>query len=67
MSSPSPSTVPPGWYPDPSGERQWRVWTGMQWSDLTRPYRASAATSVANDLALITALHRLVRYGIVGV
>jgi hypothetical protein len=67
VSSPSPSTVPPGWYPDPSGERQWRVWTGMQWSDLTRPYGAPAATSVASDLALITALHRLVRYGIVGV
>jgi hypothetical protein len=43
------------------------VWTGLQWSDLTRSYGAPAAASVAANLALITALHRLVRYGIVGV
>ena len=32
------SPAPPGWYPDPGGERQWRVWTGTEWSDTTRPY-----------------------------
>jgi hypothetical protein len=59
--------VPSGWYPDPSGARQWRVWTGTQWSELTRPYGERApAPSIVSDLSLIQALHRLVRYGIAG-
>jgi hypothetical protein len=59
--------VPSGWYPDPSGARQWRVWTGSQWSELTRPYgEVAPAPSIATDLSLIQALHRLVRYGIAG-
>ena len=64
----SPASLPPsGWYPDPSGARQWRVWTGTQWSELTRPYGDVApAPSIVSDLALIHALHRLLRYGIVG-
>ena len=66
MSSPLPSTPPPGWYPDPGGERQWRVWTGAQWSPLTRPYGANADGDLVDRLALIQALHRLVRVGIVG-
>lgn len=61
------TVVPSGWYPDPSGERQWRVWTGSEWSTLTRPYGApTVAPSIAADLSLIQALHRLVRYGITG-
>lgn len=67
MSFHSPSAVPPGWYPDPAGSRQWRVWNGSQWSSVTRPYGESeAARSLVADLPLIQALHRLVRYGIVG-
>jgi hypothetical protein len=63
----SSTAVPSGWYPDPSGARQWRVWTGTQWSELTRPYGDVAPPpSIANDLSLIQALHRLVRYGIAG-
>jgi hypothetical protein len=63
----SPTPVPSGWYPDPSGERQWRVWTGRDWSELTRPYGELAPTpNIAADLPLIQALHRLVRYGIAG-
>jgi hypothetical protein len=63
----SSAPVPSGWYPDPSGARQWRVWTGSQWSELTRPYGdAATAPSIATDLSLIQALHRLVRYGIAG-
>lgn len=59
--------VPTGWYPDPSGGRQWRVWTGTQWSELTRPYgEVATAPSIVSDLSLIQALHRLVRYGIAG-
>jgi hypothetical protein len=59
--------VPSGWYPDPSGARQWRVWTGSQWSELTRPYGdVEPAPSIVGDLSLIQALHRLVRYGIAG-
>jgi hypothetical protein len=58
--------APPGWYPDPAGERQWRVWTGDRWSELTRPYAtASMRSDVSGDLGLIKALYRLVRYGIV--
>jgi Protein of unknown function (DUF2510) len=63
----SSAPVPSGWYPDPSGARQWRVWTGTQWSELTRPYGELApARSIVSDLSLIQALHRLVRYGIAG-
>lgn len=60
------STVPPGWYPDPSGARQWRVWTGANWSELTKPYGEPVVEpSVVPSLPLIGALHRLVLYGIV--
>jgi hypothetical protein len=59
--------VPSGWYPDPSGERQWRVWTGTEWSTMTRPYgEVAMAPSIVAELPLIQALHRLVRYGIAG-
>lgn len=66
MSLAAPSTAPSGWYPDPGGERQWRVWTGSTWSELTRPYADPVVKpSVITSLALIAALYRLVRYGIV--
>jgi hypothetical protein len=43
------------------------VWTGSEWSSLTRPYgEVAPASNLVNDLPLIQALHRLVRYGIVG-
>jgi hypothetical protein len=63
----SPGSVPRGWYPDPGGERQWRVWTGEQWSEMTRPYGepAQPVTSLVESLPLLRALHRLARYGIV--
>ncbi len=57
---------PPGWYPDPGGERQWRVWTGTKWSEVTRPYGESLPSeSLVGSLGLIHALHLLVRYGVV--
>jgi hypothetical protein len=62
----SPSTIPPGWYPDPGGVRQWRVWTGVMWSELTRPYGdRSQSPSIVGSLELIGALRRLTKYGIV--
>ena len=65
MSSTPPSPIPPGWYPDPSEARQWRVWNGAAWSELTRPYGEPVVrASVAASLQAIGALHRLVRYGI---
>jgi Protein of unknown function (DUF2510) len=68
MSLPSSSTTPPGWYPDPSGERKWRVWTGTSWSELTRPYGELASNdSIAPSLGLIQALSRLTRYGVLAV
>lgn len=33
--------VPAGWYPDPSGEPQWRVWNGAAWTALIRPFGAT--------------------------
>ena len=67
MSSPLPSAVPPGWYPDPSGARQWRVWTGDRWSDLTRSFGAAPTTrDLVTSLPLIQALHRVRRYGVTG-
>ncbi|HEY5304832.1 MAG TPA: DUF2510 domain-containing protein [Acidimicrobiales bacterium] len=63
------SQIPPGWYPDPSGGRQWRVWNGTAWSDVTRPYGepVSSVSSLALDtsgLVLVSALHRLTQFGI---
>jgi len=68
VSSSTPSIVPPGWYPDPAGNRAWRVWTGTQWSELTRPYGAPLEdASALEQLRLVQALRRLVHYGIVSV
>ena len=54
-----------GWYPDPAGARQWRWWTGGAWAASTIPYGEPASpVSIVTDIALIQALHRLVRYGI---
>ncbi len=62
-------TVPPGWYPDPTGERQWRVWNGLQWSDVTRPYGtrdAFADSTVLGqpELETLGTLRRLTQFGI---
>ena len=69
MSDPT-RLIPPGWYPDPSGERQWRVWNGTQWSDVTRTYGPSG-TVVEPTLSLgrpeletLDALRRLTQFGI---
>lgn len=59
---------PAGWYPDPSGARQWRVWTGADWSSATRPYGDPApARALAPSLSLVRALRRVVDLGVVGV
>ncbi len=67
----SPSyEVPPGWYPDPSGARQWRVWTGTTWSEVTRPYGERSVTTSQRSsvsLDLVSALRRVLTTGIVGV
>lgn len=71
MSFSTPSNVPPGWYPDPAGEREWRVWTGTAWSTLTRPYGApapaGAGAAPGADAALALALRRVVGVGVLGV
>jgi hypothetical protein len=60
--------VPPGWYPDPSGSRQWRVWNGTDWSDVTRPYGdAVVAPRFVTNLGLVQAMRRVLDAGIVGV
>jgi len=68
VSNSSTNSPPPGWYPDPSGQRQWRVWTGTTWSELTRPYGEPVSTpTLVDSLPLISALNLLVRFGIVAV
>lgn len=68
MSLSTSTDVPPGWYPDPSGSRQWRVWTGAAWSELTRPYGDAVETPrFATNLALVQALRRVLGAGVVGV
>lgn len=68
MSSPDIGPVPPGWYPDPGAERQWRVWTGSNWSSVTRPYgEPDAPTALSESLGLVTAVQRLIRYGVVAI
>lgn len=65
----SSSTTGPvaGWYPDPSGDRAWRYWTGAAWTASTISYgEPPVVSSTVSDIALIQALHRLVRYGIAG-
>lgn len=47
--------IPSGWYPDPSGRPQWRVWTGSQWSTVTRPYQAQTPPTKQ----LFASLHRV--------
>jgi Protein of unknown function (DUF2510) len=60
--------VPPGWYPDPSGERQWRVWTGTTWSEVTRPYGEPVeAPRLDDNFELLLALRRVFGAGIIGV
>lgn len=67
MESASPSATPPGWYPDPSGQRQWRVWTGDRWSELTKSYGESVAvTGLGGSFELVRALHRVARFGVTG-
>ena len=49
MSPTESPTVPPGWYPDPGGLRQWRAWNGRAWTDLTRPYAQPTHTEWSLD------------------
>lgn len=60
----APGIVPPGWYPDPSGGRQWRAWNGAAWSGLTRPYATSSPTATPPSRSEARALDHLVRYGV---
>ncbi len=65
MSDSLPSSTPPGWYPDPSGSPQWRVWTGSRWSELTRPYGARPEISqLLTNFKEVRALRGAARYGI---
>lgn len=68
MSSRPSATIPPGWYPDPSGARQWRVWNGTSWAHLTQPYGpVTGATRLADHLSLLRALRRVRDVGVIGI
>ena len=64
------ASVPPGWYPDPAGLRQWRVWNGTTWSDVTRPYGPLETPTHADsrfdpaELETLGSLRRLTQFGI---
>ena len=62
----TPATpTPPGWYPDPGGERRWRVWTGAEWSETTRPYDTRPYdTRPTSAATYATAPTYLRRYGV---
>jgi Protein of unknown function (DUF2510) len=62
----STMTAPPGWYPDPAGEPQWRVWNGREWSALTKPFGFSTPGSAPTvDFFIRSSLTRLRRFGVV--
>jgi hypothetical protein len=64
----SSNATPPGWYPDPAGQREWRVWTGDEWSEITRPYGELAKSSrFVGSFPLVQALRRVFTLGVVGV
>ncbi|MHB2029412.1 MAG: DUF2510 domain-containing protein [Acidimicrobiales bacterium] len=68
MSTTSSQMVPPGWYPDPAGSRQWRVWTGEKWSEMTKPYGETRAnTSLVVNVSLAQSLRRTATFGVLGV
>ncbi|MFY9782979.1 MAG: DUF2510 domain-containing protein [Acidimicrobiales bacterium] len=68
MSLSTPSATPAGWYPDPAGDRQWRVWTGTAWSDVTRPYGERVEPSrLVGNIHLAHAMRRVFGAGVVGV
>lgn len=63
-----PSSIPSGWYPDPSGAPQWRVWNGHDWSTVTRPFSTRDDQPTTENLAVTSTLSslRLVRrFGVV--
>ena len=68
MSFSSSNAIPPGWYPDPGGSREWRVWTGEEWSEVTRSYGDPARSSrFAGSFRLVQALRLVFTLGVVGV
>ena len=60
-----PLSPPSGWYPDPSGEPQWRIWNGAHWTELTRPFgEPPAAAAAVPTLDLVRALTWCARIGL---
>ena len=57
------SGPPAGWYPDPAGQRQWRVWNGHSWADATKSF-GDDPHSAAATVPAVRAHDALVRYGV---
>lgn len=65
MQPESSSSIPAGWYPDPAGTPQWRVWNGHEWSQLTKPFNLNPPISPVVAVAGTTrALRQLRAVGI---
>jgi hypothetical protein len=55
---------PKGWYPDPTGAPQWRIWNGTTWSEHVRVFSAPAPPLVSS-LEAVRATAVLERGGVV--
>lgn len=62
MSEAASESPPKGWYPDPTGAPQWRIWNGTTWSEHVRDF-TSPAPSLATSLEAIRATAMLERGG----
>ena len=64
MSDRDTSAPPAGWYPDPTGERAWRVWNGRDWSHVTTSF-GEEPIATSKLLEVIRAQNALCRYGVI--
>lgn len=48
MTNAQVDSPPKGWYPDPTGAPQWRIWNGTTWSEHVRGFSAPAPPLVSS-------------------
>jgi hypothetical protein len=62
--APAVIVAPPGWYPDPGGERAWRRFDGDDWTDELIAY-GEESTRPGRRVESVAAHRAMLRYGIV--
>lgn len=50
--TPQPSSPPPGWYPDPSGQNRW--WDGQQWGIAASSSGSPAVAGASDERSMAT-------------